>query len=143
MLMTFLSKYADFALLFLRVGLGAMFIFYGKPMLLAGPKKWQQIGQAMAGFGIHFLPVFWGFMAAFAEFFGGICLILGLIFKPMCLLLFITMVVAVRMHFKNGEKLIAASHALEDSLIFLALIFIGPGKYSLDWWLNSIIMPLK
>ena len=91
----------------------------------------------MAIFGIEFLPVFWGFMASFSEFIGGICIILGLFFRPICLLLTITMTVASIRHVSRGDGLRGASHAIEDGIVFLSLIFIGPGKYSLDEWLTS------
>lgn len=127
-----LSRYTDEALLVIRLVFGAMFLFYGAPMLFGGSQKWIQIGQAMGGFGINFWPAFWGFMAAFAEFVGGICLILGLFFRPMCSLMAFTMIVAVNLHLRKGDGLFGSGHAIEDGVVFLGLIFIGPGKYSLD-----------
>ena len=88
--------------------------------------------MAMSTFGIKFVPVFWGFMSAFAEFFGGILIILGLFFRPACMLLTINMIVATSMHLNSGQGLGVASHAIEDGIVFLSLILIGPGKYSLD-----------
>ena len=138
MVLSSLSKYSDFGLLVLRVVIGCMFVHYGTPLLFGGHEKWVQLGQSMGNFHIHFWPAFWGFMAAFSEFFGGICLILGLFFRPMCILLTITMVVAAKLHFAKGEGLMVAAHAIEDGVVFFGLIFIGPGKYSLDAWLKSI-----
>ncbi len=137
--MAILSKYSDLGLLLLRIVIGCMFVRYGSPILFGGHDKWLALGQSMGNFGIHFLPVFWGFMAGFAEFFGGICLILGLFFRPFCVLLAFTMMVAVRMHLAKGEGLMVAGHAIEDGAVFLSLIFIGPGKYSLDAWLQSFM----
>lgn len=132
MFLSSLSKYSDLGLLILRVIVGSMFLYYGRPMLFGGPAKWAQVGQAMGALNIHFWPAFWGFMAGFAEFFGGICLILGLFFRPMCMLLVFTMAVAANMHLRKGEGLFGAGHAIEDGVVFLSLIFIGPGRYSLD-----------
>ena len=132
MILTFLNKYRDVGLLILRIGLGGMFLFHGAPKIIGGPEKWEQLGMAMATFGIHFVPVFWGFLASFAEFFGGILIILGLFFRPACILLTINMTVAASMHLNRGDGLLGASHAIEDGIVFLSLIFIGPGKYSLD-----------
>lgn len=129
---SFLSRYSDYGLLILRVIVGLMFLYYGKPMLFGGPEKWTQVGQAMGALNIHFWPEFWGFMAGFSEFFGGIFLILGLFFRPICMLLTFTMIVAANMHLRKGEGLFVAGHAIEDAVIFLSLIFIGPGRYSLD-----------
>ena len=109
-----------------------MFIFYGSNILFGGQEKWVMVGQAVGNINIRFMPAFWGFMAGFVEFFGGVCLILGLFFRPACVFLTLTMAVAAHMHFHKGEGLFGAGHAIEDGIVFLSLIFIGPGKYSLD-----------
>ncbi len=136
MILTALSKYKDFGLLFLRIGIGSMFIFHGAPKMFGGPERWERLGASMANVGIEFAPVFWGFIASFSEFIGGICLILGLFFRPVCILLAITMAIAASGHLSRGEGLRGAAHAIEDGIVFLSLIFIGPGKYSLDEWLK-------
>ncbi len=136
MVMTFLNKYRDAGLLVLRIGLGAMFLFHGGPKIFGGPEKWGKLGTTMENLGIHFLPVFWGFMASVAEFFGGICIITGLFFRPACILLVITMMVAALRHLSRGDGLSGASHAIENGIVFLSLILIGPGKYSLDEFLK-------
>ena len=89
-------------------------------------------GQVQRWGVLEFLPVFWGFMAAVAESFGGLCLILGLFFRPACILLTITMLVAASRHLSQGDGLRGADHAMEVGIVFLSLILIGPGKYSLD-----------
>jgi len=71
-------------LMIIRLGLGIAFMIHGAPILMGGPEKWQVLGGAMGYLGINFLPTFWGFMAAFSEFFGALFLILGLFFKPAC-----------------------------------------------------------
>jgi putative oxidoreductase len=124
------ERYRDFGLLVLRVGMGVMFIFHGWPLLIGGLAVWEKTGAAIAYVGIKAFPIFWGFMAAFSEFFGGIALILGLFFRPACMLLAITMAVAASMHIGKGEGLKAASQAIEAGVVFLSLVFIGPGTYS-------------
>ncbi len=132
MIWMFLDKYKNIGLLILRLGMGGMFIFHGAPKLFGGPERWESLGAAMAVFGIRFAPIVWGLMAAFAEFVGGICVILGFFFRPACLLLTLTMIVAATSILNGGEGLGRAAHAIEDGIVFLSLIFIGPGKYSLD-----------
>lgn len=127
-----LSKYKDAGLLLMRAGLGILFMFYGYPKLLGGPAMWTQIGGAMKNVGVEFYPVFWGFMAAITETFGGFLLILGLAFRPVNLLLAFTMLVAALYHYQAGDGFQGYSHALEAGIVFLALVFIGPGKYSVD-----------
>ncbi len=122
----------EFGLLFMRAGLGIMFIFHGYPKLFGGPETWERLGANMSNFGIHFAPAFWGFMAAFAEFFGGILLIFGLLFTPALILLILTMTVATVSYIADGQGIMGASHPLKVGIVFVGLLFTGPGKLSLD-----------
>ncbi len=70
-------------------------------------------------------------MAAFSESLGCVLIILGLFFRPACLLLLITLLIAMISDFKSGG-LAKASHAMELGIVFFSLIFLGPGKYSFD-----------
>lgn len=121
----------DTGLLILRIGLGLLFMYYGLPKLFAGPKAWEGLGMAMGSVGINFFPAFWGFLAAASMGIGGVCLILGLFFQPVCILIAITMIVAAVMHLRQGQGFLVASHAIDNAIIFISLIFIGPGKYRL------------
>jgi putative oxidoreductase len=127
-----LSKYQNFALLIMRVGMGGMFIMHGFPKIIGGMDKWEKLGSAMNYLGVHQFHTAFGFAAAFSEFFGGMALVLGLFFRPAALLMASTMIVAVTMHLGKGEGLIGASHAIEAGVVFLALVFIGPGAHSVD-----------
>jgi len=131
-LFTNLGKYRNTGLLIIRLGLGTMFMFHGYPKLLGGPEQWEMIGDSMKYFGITFLPVAWGLMAALTETFGGFLILIGLAFRPACILLTVTMAVAATMHLSNGDGLMTASHAIEVGFVFLGLAFIGPGRYSVD-----------
>lgn len=109
-----------------------MFIYHGFPKVFGGSQMWANVGMmAMPALGIKFAPAFWGFMAAFSEFAGGILIILGLFFRIACTLLLITMAVASHTQLTMAGML-AASQPIEDGILFLSLIIIGPGKYSLD-----------
>jgi putative oxidoreductase len=130
-----LGNYKNFGLLIIRVGLGIMFIYHGFPKLAGGVKTWEMIGGATGNVGIHFWPVFWGLLSACAETFGGFLLIIGLAFRPACLFLLINLIVAALFHLhQTGAMggLQAAAHAIEDAIVFAGLIFVGPGKYSVD-----------
>ena len=131
-LLTNSYSYRDMGLLILRLGLGFMFMTHGGPKLAGGPSWWKEIGKSMHLLGVAVFPAFWGFMAGFSEFGGGLLLILGLFFQPACFLLIGTMVVASRQEFANGGGLNGASHAIEVGIVFFSLLFIGPGSYSLD-----------
>ena len=127
-----LGNYRNFGLLIIRVGLGIMFIYHGFPLLGGGVKTWETLGSSTKYIGIHFWPVVWGLLSAATETFGGFLLIIGLAFRPVCLLLLITLMVATAMHLGKGDGLMEASHAIEDAVMFAGLLFVGPGKYSVD-----------
>jgi putative oxidoreductase len=127
-----LNKYKDLGLLIIRVGLGAMFIYHGYPKLMGGKEAWTGLGSSTKYIGITFLPMMWGLLAALTETVGGLLVILGLAFRPACLLLVINLVVAAVSHFGKGGDLGDAAHAIEDAVVFAGLFFIGPGRYSVD-----------
>ncbi|UIR55644.1 DoxX family protein [Sphingobacterium sp. SRCM116780] len=127
-----LGKYKDLGLLIMRIGLGVMMIVHGFPKIMGGVAMWKDLGASMSVLGIHFLPVFWGFMAAIAEGVGGLFLIIGLWNRPTLLFLAFTMLVAALVHLGKGDGLSGASHAIELFFVFIGLLFVGPGKYAVD-----------
>jgi len=79
-------------------------------------------------------------IAGGVEFFGGLLLVLGLLVRPVALLLAITMVVAIiSAHLQNG--LFMSNNGYEFSLSLLAisasLVFRGPGNLSMDQLLKA------
>jgi len=116
----------------IRVGLGLMFIWHGYPKLIGGEKSWVKIGGAVNYVGIHFLPVMWGLLCGIVETVGGAFLVIGFWFRPVCLLLLINLFVAAASQFGQGGGLDDAAHAIEDAVAFAGLLFLGPGKYSVD-----------
>lgn len=132
MKLAFLGKYSDLALLFVRIGLGLMMVFHGWPKLAGGAEKWGQVGGAMGVIGVTFFPVFWGLMAALAETLGGVLLAIGFLTRLNCIALAFVMVIAAMMHMNAGDGLKVASHAIELGIVFVGLVFIGPGKFSVD-----------
>ncbi len=74
-------------------------------------------------------------LAGSIEFFGGLLLIVGLLVRPVALLLAVTMVVAiVTVHLENG--LFVANNGFEFGLALLlisvSLVFRGAGSLSAD-----------
>ena len=132
MVLRFLDRYRDIGLLILRIGIGVMFIMHGLPKLIGGPEKWEMLGGVMKFVGVDFAPMAWGFMAAFSECIGGLLLALGFVTRPACFLLLGTMIVAASMHISRGDPFVTYSHAVEAGILFISLILIGPGKYSID-----------
>lgn len=132
-----LSNYKDGALLASRVIIGLAFMWvHGSGKIFGGVEKWEKIGGAMANFGLDFLPAFWGFMAAFAEFAGGFLIIVGLLTRPAALLIIITMIVAASKNIFSARPISDIAYPVEMLPILIVLFFIGPGRYSLDFLFN-------
>jgi putative oxidoreductase len=131
-LFTKLGKYSSTGLLIMRVGLGIMMILHGYPKLAGGSEKWSKVGGAMANMGVKAYPEIWGLAASLTEVLGGLFLILGFFFRPSCLLLIFTMIVAAMAHLGKGDGVMGASHAIELGIVFMGLFILGPGKYSID-----------
>ncbi len=129
--LSFLDKFHDLGLLILRGGVGVLFLFHGWPKI-SDPGRWEGLGGAMAHLGITFAPAFWGFMAAFAEFGGGLLLIVGLLTRPAAAMMAFTMVMATIVHVTGGDGFGKYSHALKLCFVFSGLLFMGAGKYSAD-----------
>src|SRR3954462_15999301 len=89
-----LNNHRDGALLFLRIALGSFYIWiHGWARIAGGLTGWRHAGASMKVFGITFLPELWGFMGAFAATVGVLFLVLGLLFRPACLLITLTLAV--------------------------------------------------
>lgn len=131
------SIHVQYALLFMRLGIGLLTIGHGIPKIAGGHEMWQFLGGAMTNLGIHFLHPQWGFIAACTEFFGGIALTLGLGTRAVSLLLSYMMVVAFMMHINQGDPFNVYSFALSMLVIFLSFAYMGGGIFSLDHYMSS------
>lgn len=120
---------SNLGILIMRIGLGVMFIYHGFPKMRGGPATWAELGTAMGYLGITFMPVVWGFLAACAEFIGGLCLIMGILYKPATVMLTVTMIVASLATYGKTHSISEMSHAAELAVVFLGLFMIGPGKF--------------
>lgn len=129
------ERMTSLGLLILRVGIGLIFVKHGYPKLVAGTERWLWLGSQMQLLGISFAPVFWGFMAACAEFFGSIALIVGFGTRIAAFFMAFTMMVAAFLKSTSGAGFDEISHPLSLLVVFVALCYTGSGEYSLDNWL--------
>ena len=128
-----LGRYADVGLLIFRLGFGLGFIYYhGGVKLGESAEDWIQTGSAMQHFGITFGYYYWGAAAAIGETLGGLLLALGLFFRPAAAMLTWIMITAFTDNSLTGGQ---TSHPFKNIWLFAGMIFIGPGKYSLDYLL--------
>jgi putative oxidoreductase len=128
-----LSRYRNLGLLVLRVSVGLyMAIGHGWGKILGGPEQWAQLGGVMEGiFGFVVLPTVWGFLAAVAEFVGALLVTVGLLTRPAALVLVLNMAVAALAHI-TGVIEGSPESALIYGVVFLSLVLVGPGAYSID-----------
>ena len=132
MIWTSLDKFRDFGLLLLRVLFGLYLAFgHGLGKITGGPEQWAGLGGTMEIFGLGFAPTFWGFMAAIAEFVCALLVAVGFLTRPAALLVVLNMSVAATAHI-TGVIDGGPEMALLYGIAFLSLVFVGPGKYSVD-----------
>jgi putative oxidoreductase len=132
MIWTHLNKFRDLGLLVLRVTFGLyMALGHGWGKIAGGPEQWAGLGGIMETFGLGFAPSVWGFMAAFAEFVGGLLVAVGLLTRPAALLVFLNMGVAATAHM-TGAIDGSPELAIVYGIVFLSLVLVGPGTYSVD-----------
>lgn len=117
----------DWALLALRIVLGVIFILHGYD------KLWGKIGMENFTGMVDKLgfpaPVLFAYLAALAEFFGGIALLVGIGTTVASALLLVVMLVAM-----IGVKSFRFPAIDADLSLFamsLAVLLMGPGRYSL------------
>lgn len=122
----------DLGLLIIRLVLGIIFAKYGFSKFMDGTPALEKIGGALQVFGITAFPVFWGGLAALVEMLGGCLIFLGYKFRFAAFALFLVMAVAFYYLFASSSPFSSYAHALELTAVFLGLVFIGPGKYSID-----------
>lgn len=132
------TRRPDGPLLLLRLGIGAGMAWHGYRTLLGGDPP----GSAMEGFiqnaiadelGWPF-PEFFAYLAKGGELLGGVLVVLGLLTRPALLLLSSILGVAAFV-FLSGSPVGERELALMYLLGCLVLLWMGPGRYSLDAWL--------
>lgn len=128
------STKTDIALLVMRVVFGFFMI------ALHGWPKFQRLFSGEEIQFINFLGLGEQFslaLAVFAELICSIFLILGLMTRLACIPLIITMFVAVFVA-NFGSPLAKLELGILYMSAFIALFYMGSGKYSLDYWISKV-----
>jgi len=127
----FLGKYRETGLLLIRASIGLIFIVLIAPVLWSGQGSWENFGSAMRHLDFHSHYAFWGFIGALLACAGAVLMILGLFFRiGVLFVLIVTLVHLVAIW--GGDSFHARMPGLEMAILLLGLLFIGPGKYSVD-----------
>ena len=131
----------DIAVLLMRVGIGLVFIPHGYSKVFGEGGA----GAFAADMPTYHMPVFLGYVAAYAEMFGAILLIVGLLTRLDALLLAGTMAAATFLvQFPDAlyglqpgaSKFMEVMRGIETPFTLmiacLALVLLGPGRISID-----------
>jgi putative oxidoreductase len=126
----YLDRLQPLGLLVMRLTLGAVMIGHGYSKVFGGLHHHAQFVASLG------LPAWSGYLSAFAEFFGGIGVLLGLLTRFFAFAICIDLVVAIwKVHWHNG-LMAAGGKGYEFPLALTALafglIFLGAGPVSVD-----------
>lgn len=128
--MRFLDRLHPLALLVLRLALGVIMVAHGYTKVFGGLHHHAQVVASLG------LPAWLGYVSSFAEFAGGLLLILGFLTRPAALAICIDMAVAIwKIHWKNGligQNRSGFEFPLALAAIAFALIFFGAGPIAVD-----------
>lgn len=128
--------FTDLGLLSMRIMLGVIFLFHGSQKLIGAFD-----GPGLSGFadvlgtkmGLPF-PMLNAILAASAEFFGGLFVLVGALTRLATIPMIVTMLVAAFM--VHGQAFSSQKQGMEYPLslaVFLfALLLMGPGRFSVD-----------
>lgn len=122
---------------FIRVSIGFIMSVHGFQKLMGGTNTWLFLGDQLSPFGITFMPALWGYLAAMAEFLGGIALMIGFGIRVAAFFIACVMIVALTFHLRSNDPYKAYSPALTILCIAIGLMLTGSGKYSLDYWIHQ------
>ncbi|MFY9744421.1 MAG: DoxX family protein [Candidatus Sulfotelmatobacter sp.] len=126
--MRYLDRLQPLALLVMRLALGVVMVGHGYHKVFGGLHHHVQFVQSLG------LPGWSAYLSAFAEFFGGLLVLIGLLTRAAAFAICVDMCVAIaKVHFHNG---LMAEHGYEFPLalaaIAFALIFFGAGPIAFD-----------
>ena len=129
-----MDRLAEFAPLVVRAIVGVIMAAHGLQKLLGGPANF---GGVLGQLGVP-APTLMAFVVTLVELVGGILLVVGLLSRLAALLLTINLAVAILL-VKVGVGFLSPQSGgvgaeLDLALIagFLAILFAGPGRISLD-----------
>lgn len=121
------SFFQDIALLLLRIVIGGLMAHHGYGKVFGNPVKFVNY---VASIGVP-LPTIFGYAAIYAEFLGGILIVIGLLYRPATFAVAVTMLVAALGAHGNdllGDGELAVLYACTT----FAMMLLGAGRFSAD-----------
>lgn len=129
--MHYLERLQPLALLVMRLALGAIMTAHSYHKVFGGLHHHAQFVHGLG------LPAWLGYVSSFAEFFGGVLILAGLLTRVAAFAVLIDLVVAVwKVHWHNGLLGSPDRPGMEFPMalaaLAFALIFFGAGPVALD-----------
>lgn len=124
-------------LLLLRLGIGAIFAWFGWQHLTSGMEGWKALGGEMGHFGVDFGAAFWGLTASLIELIGGALLIAGYYTRCAAFFMFLLPAAAAAAHVIQGDVYPGYCAHAGAAVVLFSMAFMGAGKGSLDWKLRK------
>ena len=131
-----LNRFQPWGVLLLRLVLGAAMIVNGSRKVIPrggfhGGNTFAALQQYANNIATLGIPHWLGYISAFAEFVGGMFLVLGLLTRFFALLIAMNMIVAlVAVDLRQGYA--GTQYSLALASIAVMLLLTGPGKAALD-----------
>lgn len=133
---------ADLGILIIRVIIGVVFMYHGAQKLFGvfdghGMEAFAGHLAAMEKFTVP-MPTVSAWLAALAEFAGGLFILFGLVTRIAVIPVIFTMIVAVAVHwpeFSAGKG--GYEYPLTLLLVMVGIGLMGPGRFSLDHFILS------
>jgi len=124
----YLDRLQPLALFVMRLVLGAIMVGHGYQKVFGGLHHHAQFVASLG------LPAWTGYLSAFAEFFGGILVLIGLFTRCAALAICIDLAVAIaKVHFHKGLMAPGGyEFPLAAAALAFALIFFGGGAIAFD-----------
>ena len=124
------DRQTNFGLLIIRLGLAAVLLFHALPKLFAGSGSWQSVGTTLGFINLGMPETILGLVMLLMETLGAVSLMFGYFFRIACIILLIIFGLYFFNYFRIGyQTLMLWSAGL--AAVFLGLIYVGPGKYSI------------
>ncbi len=128
-----LSKFDFLGVFFLRLGIGSLIAYNGFPLLVGGVESYERIGSAVSLAGINSFHIIFGLASAVIQAVGGLFLVLGILTRGIAALLTIIVGFALAGLIVNSDGIDTMMLVYAQvNLATLSLVFIGPGRFSLD-----------
>jgi putative oxidoreductase len=127
----YLDRLQPLALLVMRLALGVIMVAHGYQKVFGGLHHFAQMVASLG------LPAWLGYVSSFAEFFGGLLILVGFFTRVAAFAIFIDLFVAIwKVHLHNGligePARPGYEFAMAAAALAFALIFFGAGSIAMD-----------